>query len=95
MQKMTKAQKNLQIKKEAKATLILFFFCMFWHIGFGFGLSGKTDITIAKIPLWWWLSTPGVSVIGLVGVIILLKFVFKNFSLEDDDESEKEVNHAE
>ena len=95
MQKMTKAQKDLQIRKEAKATLILFFICMFWHIGFGWGLSGTTDITIAKLPLWWWLSTPGVFVVGLVGVIVLLKCVFKDFSLDDEDAEGEEAHHAE
>ncbi len=94
MQKMTKDQKNKQIRKEAKATLILFFICMIWHIGFGWGLSGTTDITIAKLPLWWWLSTPGLFVVALVGVVILLKFVFKDFSL-DDAENGEEASHAE
>lgn len=93
MKKLTREQKNQQIRKEARATLILFFICMAWHIGFGFGLSGTTDITIAKLPLWWWLSTPGVFVVALVGVIILLKYVFADFDLEDDPE-EKEAHHA-
>ncbi len=93
MEKMTKEQKDRQIRKEAGATLILFFICMFWHIGFGWGLSGSCDVTIAKLPLWWWISTPGVFVVGLVGVLVLLKFVFKNFSL-DDDENGEEANHA-
>lgn len=86
MEKMTREEKNRQIAKEAKATLILFLICFAWHVGFGYGLSGHCSIRFGGLPLWWWLSTPGVFVVAVVGVIILLKKVFVNFSLEDDDE---------
>ncbi len=88
MKPMTRQEKNAQIKKEAKATVILFVICMLWHIGCGYGLSGA-EIYFWHLPLWWWLSTPGVFVIGVVGVIYLLKKVFVNFSLEEDEEVAK------
>lgn len=82
----TREEKNAQIKKEALGTVILFVICFIWHVGFGFGLSGRCDITIAGLPLWWILSTPGVFVVGVVGLAILLKKVFVNFELDDESE---------
>lgn len=82
---MTREQKDAQIRKEARATLILFIICFLWHVGFGYLLSGSV-ITVAGLPLWWILSTPGVFVVAVAGVIYLLKKVFVNFSLEDGDE---------
>ena len=46
------------------------------------------------LPLWWILSTPGVFVIAVVGVVILLKKVFVNFSLEDEGEETAEEVQA-
>lgn len=87
---MTREEKNIQIRKEARATLILFCICVVWHVGFAYLLSGS-GITVLGLPLWWMLSTPGVFVVALVGVIYLLKKVFVNFSLEDEDEAGKEA----
>ena len=75
MKPVTKEEKNKQIKKEAFATVILFIICFIWHVGFGYGLSG-VPIYIFNLPLWWIISTPGVFVVGVVGVIILLKKSF-------------------
>lgn len=94
MKKMTREQKEQQIRKEARASIILFCVCMLWHVGFGWGLSGHSDITIAKLPLWWWLSTPGVFVVALAGVIYLLKCVFVDFELDDDAEEGEEAHDA-
>ena len=85
---MTRKEKESQIRREAKATLILFVVCFLWHVGFGYGLSGTVTATIAGIPLWWWLSTPGVFVVAVIGVVILLKKVFVNFSLDDEEGGE-------
>lgn len=86
MKPVTKEEKNKQIKKEAFATVILFIICFIWHVGFGYGLSG-VPIYIFNLPLWWIISTPGVFVVGVVGVIILLKKVFVNFDLNSDEDS--------
>ncbi|MBR3146918.1 MAG: YhdT family protein [Eubacterium sp.] len=87
---MTREEKERQIKKEARATAILFAICFIWHVGFGYLLSGS-GIKLFGLPLWWILSTPGVFVVAVVGVIYLLKKVFVNFSLDDDDETGKEA----
>ena len=81
---MTKQEKELQIRREAKATLILFVICFIWHVGFAYGLSGTVTATLWGLPLWWILSVPGVFVVAVVGVAILLKKVFVNFSLDDE-----------
>jgi uncharacterized membrane protein YhdT len=82
---MTREEKDIQIRKEARATVVLFVICFVWHVGFGYLLSGS-GITVAGLPLWWILSTPGVFVVAVVGVIYLLRKVFVNFSLEDEEE---------
>lgn len=87
---MTREEKERQIKKEARATVILFVICFLWHVGFGYLLSGS-GITMFGLPLWWLLSTPGVFVVAVIGVIYLLKNVFVNFSLDDDDDAGKEA----
>ncbi|MDD6155131.1 MAG: YhdT family protein [Eubacteriales bacterium] len=91
MQKMTREEKDRQIKKEAKWTFGLFVLCAVWHVGFGYGLSGHTDITLWGLPLWWILSVPGLFVLGVVGVIFLLKKVFVDFDLEDLPEEKAET----
>lgn len=82
---MTREEKNQQIRREARATAILFAICFLWHVGTGCLLSG-VEVRILGLPLWWVLSTPGVFVIAVVGVVWLLKNVFVNFSLDDEDE---------
>ena len=83
---MTRKEKDNQIRKEARATMILFAICFVWHVGCAYLLSGK-GVVVFGLPLWWVLSTPGVFVIAVVGVIYLLKKVFVNFSLDDEEEA--------
>lgn len=83
--KMTREQKDIQIRKEAKATLILFLICFIWNVGFAYGLSG-TGIRLFGLPLWWLISTPGMFIVAVIGVVYLLKKVFVNFDLEDETE---------
>ena len=87
MKPMTREEKNRQIQKEALATIALFLLCFLWHVGFGYGLSGL-DITVCGLPLWWVVSTPGLLVVAVVGVLFLTKKVFVNFSLEDEEEEQ-------
>ena len=82
---LTKEQKEIQIKKEAKASLVLFAICFIWNVAFAYGLSG-TGIRIGGLPIWWLISVPGMFLVAVVGVIFLLKTVFVNFSLEDEED---------
>ena len=83
--KMSREQKDRQIRKEARATLILFFICFVWNVGFAYGLSG-TGARLFGLPVWWLVSTSGMIIIAVIGVIYLLKKVFVNFDLEDSEE---------
>ena len=85
--KLTDEEKHKQMLKEIKATFVLILIVAAWHIGFGFGLNG-IDIMILGMPLWFFVSTIGAFVISVVGVIILLKFVFVNFELGDEMDEE-------
>ena len=82
---MTPEQKEKQIRKEARATLLLFLICFLWNVGFAYGLSG-TGARLFGLPVWWLVSTPGMFVIAVIGVVFLLKKVFVNFDLEDTEE---------
>ncbi|MBP3620473.1 MAG: YhdT family protein [Lachnospiraceae bacterium] len=94
MLKLTDEEKHKQMLKEIKATFVLILIVAAWHIGFGFGLNG-IDIMILGMPLWFFVSTIGAFVISVVGVIILLKFVFVNFELGDemDEESLSDIDN--
>ena len=83
-EKMSREQKDRQVRREARATLILFAICFLWNVGFAYGLSGS-GIRIGGMPLWWLLSTPGMFVVAVVGVAYLLKKVLVNFNLEDGE----------
>ena len=82
---MNREQKEKQIRKEARATILLFLICFLWNVGFAYGLSG-TGARLFGLPVWWLVSTPGMFVIAVIGVVILLKKVFVNFDLEDTEE---------
>lgn len=83
MEYMTNEQKHKQILKEVKATFILIIIVAAWHIGFAFLLE-DIDMMICGMPLWFFVSTIGAFVISVVGVVFLLKKVFKNFDLGDE-----------
>ena len=84
-EQMNREQKDKQIRKEASATLMLFLICFVWNVGFAYGLSG-TGARLFGLPVWWLVSTPGMFVVAVIGVIYLLKKVFVNFDLEDSEE---------
>ena len=85
---MTHEERNRQLRKEALATFLLFLICFAWNVGFAYGLAG-CPITLFHLPLWWILSTPGVFVVAVAGVLFLLKKVFVNFDFEEETEEEK------
>jgi len=81
---MTEFQKLQQIKKEASATgIALVILIIFWCIA-GFGLS-TVDITIFSLPLWSVTGTVGVWLFGMILVWFLLRFFFKDMSLEEEN----------
>lgn len=86
---LTDEEKHKQMLKEIKWTFLLILLVAVWHIGFAFALDG-IDMLVLGMPLWFFVSTIGAFVISVVGVALLLKFVFVNFDLGDEVEEEKE-----
>ncbi len=86
---MTTREKFQQINKEAKATLlVLLLVVLFWTIS-GIGVS-RLNITIFHTPLWAITGCIGTWIFSVVAVWVLVKKVFKNFDLEEEEEE----NHA-
>lgn len=86
---MTTREKFQQINKEAKATLlVLLLVVLFWTIS-GIGVS-RLNITIFHTPLWAITGCIGTWLFSIVAVWVLVKKVFKNFDLEEEEEE----NHA-
>ncbi len=85
----TDKEKNRQIRKEARLTLLLFLFGAIWSTVTAFGLSG-CQVYILHLPLWWWLSVPGQFIICMAGLLLMLKFVFTDFDLGEEQEDEHE-----
>ena len=82
---LTDEEKHKQILKEVKATFLLILMVAGWHIGFAFALDG-IDKMVLGMPLWFFVSTIGAFVISVIGVVVLLKFVFVNFDLGEEAE---------
>ena len=80
----TREEKDIQIRKEARATLVLCAICFVWNVVFAYAIPGS--IRLGGLPLWWLVSTPGMFVVAIIGVVYLLKKVFMNFSLDDEEE---------
>ena len=82
---MSRADKDAQVRKEARATLLLFAICFAWNVVFAYALSGS-GIRLGGLPLWWLISVPGMFIVAVIGVLYLLKYVFVNFDLDDKAE---------
>ena len=86
---MNRKQKYGQIRREAIACFwALVAIIVFWTIA-GIGVS-RLNITIFHTPLWAITGCIGTWIFSVVLVICLVKFVFKDFRLEDEDASEME-----
>lgn len=85
---MSRKDKFRQINKEAKACGIdLLLIIVFWVIA-GFGVDAL-KITVFHTPLWAITGCVGTWVFSVVLVIIMVKKVFKDFNLDEDEEDEK------
>lgn len=82
---MTTKEKFKQANKEAKATiLILVLIIIFWAVS-GIGIS-KFNITVYHTPLWVITGCFGTWIFSIAAVIYLVKKVFKDFNLEEEEE---------
>ena len=83
---MNRKQKYGQIQREAIACFwALVAIIVFWTIA-GIGVS-RLNITIFHTPLWAITGCIGTWIFSVVLVILLVKHVFRDFSLDDDGES--------
>jgi len=88
MGKMSYREKFIQMNKEAKATwVVAAIIIAFWWIT-SFGLAGLDYDThnIFHMPVWFVVSCFGVWILSIILVTALATKVFKNFSLEDEDD---------
>ena len=84
---MKRKDKFEQIAKEAKAVLwALIAIIVFWIIA-GLGVS-RLDITLFHTPLWVITGCVGTWIFSIIVVVFLMKRVFKDFSLEEEDGDE-------
>ena len=82
--KVTKQEKSRQINREAAATgLALAAVIVFW-LAAGFG-AAQSDIVVFKLPLWVVTGCLGTWIFAMGLVWFLIKFVFRDMDLEDDD----------
>ena len=84
---MTRKEKYRQVKREAIATgLALAALIVYWIFA-GFGTANFLDnsIRIAGLPLWVVLGTLGTWAMALVIVALLLRFVFRDMPLDDEE----------
>ena len=88
MKKLTKEEKHKQCLKEIKATLLVVLICFLWHVLTAF-LLNSTGWVIFHMPAWFVVSVLGTVVIAIIGVFWLLRFVFVDFSYEEDAEDEQ------
>jgi uncharacterized membrane protein YhdT len=88
MEKMSYREKFVQMNKEAKATwIVMAILIAFWWIA-SFGTSW-IDYTIFHMPGWFVVSCVGSWILSIALVVFLVKKVFKDFSLDDEDEEVK------
>ena len=84
---MKREDKFKQIAKEAKAVLwALIAIIVFWIVA-GLGIS-RLDITLFHTPLWVITGCVGTWIFSIVIVVFLMKRVFKDFDLEEEDDDE-------
>ena len=79
MKKLTKEEKHKQCLKEIKATMLVVVVCFLWHVLTAFLLNSKGGT------LWFVVSVFGTIILAIIGVFWLLKFVFVDFSYDEEE----------
>lgn len=83
-EKLTKEEKHKQCLKEIKATMLVVVVCFLWHVLTAFLLNSKGG-TLFHMPLWFVVSVFGTIILAIIGVFWLLKFVFVDFSYDEEE----------
>lgn len=91
--KLTEKERERQMKREAIISVVMYIIFFLWWYFTGYGLAGENQSYMAGIPVWFWLSSVVGYVLFSVATILVVKLLFKNFSLdevaEDAEVSEK------
>lgn len=83
---MKQSDKFRQANKEALATCVATVaVIVFWWVA-GFGLA-DSKVMICATPLWVWGGCVGTWLFACAVVLFLIKCVFKDFSLDDEEVS--------
>ena len=83
---MKQSDKFRQANKEALATCVATVaVIVFWWVA-GFGLA-DSKVMIYATPLWVWGGCVGTWLFACAVVLFLTKYVFKDFSLDDEEVS--------
>jgi uncharacterized membrane protein YhdT len=84
-EKMSYRQKFIQMNREARATWIAaaVLIAYWWIAGFG---ASHFDFTLFQMPGWFVLSCFGVWLLSIVLTVFLVTRVFRDFSLEDEED---------
>jgi uncharacterized membrane protein YhdT len=84
---MTYREKFVQMNREAAATGgAVALIAAFWWIS-AFALE-KADFTLFSMPGWFVVSCAGTLILSVCAAVFLVKKVYKNFSLQDEDADE-------
>ena len=87
----TERERNAQIKKEALISALMYAAFFLWWYVTGYGLAGgdPAEYTyVLGLPLWFLLSSVVGYVLFSVATILVVKLLFKNFSLDPISEAE-------
>ena len=72
------------IIKSIKTTMLVVVVCFLWHVLTAFLLNSKGG-TLFHMPLWFVVSVFGTIILAIIGVFWLLKFVFVDFSYDEEE----------
>ncbi|MEG0291917.1 MAG: YhdT family protein [Anaerovoracaceae bacterium] len=93
--KLTSKERNLQIRKEAVVSIIMYIAFFLWWYFTGYGIGEKNNENFGYVfglPMWFFLSCIVGYVLFCIAVVIVVKKVFKDFDLE---ETKEEINRTE
>ena len=83
MKKLNREERDKQIRREIKGTILLCAVCAAWHIITAFLLNGSGAM-IFSMPAWFVVSVFGEGIIAIVGIVILTQKVFVDFDYDDE-----------
>ncbi|MEE1229109.1 MAG: YhdT family protein [Lachnospiraceae bacterium] len=85
---MKEQERKQQINREAKYSLLaVAIIVVFWIVS-GFGVS-YFHVTVFHTPLWAITGCLGTWLVSVLLVVWLIKKIYKNFSLDDEEEKDE------